>query len=187
MHTPTHSQTLTQIGLWAGQDPSWPLFLYVVAQSLRKTALSPLNRRRQHTHADRLPVEICLSDKSNYINRVVKWICLFDGGDTERGRTANIKTKRQSALRAYWYSPSLVCHCSFSSPNPRNEQLFQPRCSISPQGHGETQYNYLRQRHGWKQRLVRNIRKCPQDIKSQGKLPFRVMIYSFRETDSRTI
>lgn len=84
----------------------------------------------------------------------------------------HLKTKKAISGRAYWYSVLLLCHCSFSCHNPRNELLFQPRCSISPQGHWKTQYNYLRQKHGSKQKLVRIITKCPQDIKSRGKLPF---------------
>lgn len=46
MHTPPHSQTLIQTGLWSGQDPSWPLFHYFVAQSVKKTTHSHSNHKR---------------------------------------------------------------------------------------------------------------------------------------------
>lgn len=163
------SQTLIQTGLWSGQDPSWPLFHYSVAQSLRKDKLSPTPNQRKT--ACMPSVRLYRSGRAINprvsIRRRNEHVYLTEGTRNVAGQPTSSNKKAISAS-AHWYSASLLCHCSFSSHNPRNELLFQPRCSISPQGHWKTQYNYSRQRHGSKQRLVRIIRKCPQDIKKSG-------------------
>lgn len=40
---------------------------------------------------------------------------------------------------------------------------------------------------GGNKALSESLKKCLQDFKGQSKMPLRVMIYSFRETDFRTL
>lgn len=68
------------------------------------------------------------------IRRRNEHVYLTEGTRNVAGQPTSSNKKAISAS-AHWYSASLLCHCSFSSHNPRNELLFQPRCSISPQGH----------------------------------------------------
>lgn len=90
MHTPPHSRKH-----WCRQaydrvkTPVDPYFTTLLL-SHSERQLSPTQTAGSCVHAKCTPVLICLCDKSQTINRAVKWTCLLDRGDAKRGRTANI-------------------------------------------------------------------------------------------------
>lgn len=100
------SQTLIQTGLWSGQDPSWPLFHYSVAQSLRKDSSHP-----PQTRGKRRACRVCAC-----IDLAARWIQGYQSGGEmnmfiwQRGHgtwqdSQHLQTKRQSAPQPIGIQP----------------------------------------------------------------------------------
>ena len=181
---PAHSQTLIQTGLWSGQDPSWPLFHYSVAKSLRKDSSHP-----PQNHRERCACRVCACTHrvQGYQSSGAMNMFIWQRGHRTWQDSQHLQTKRQSVPQPIGIQPhsSVIVHfpatihvmSCFSNPGvPFLRKVIEKHNTII-RDRGMARNKGLSESSGNARRILKNRRK----------LPFRVMIYSFIETDSRTV
>lgn len=174
---PPHTHTLLTI--WS--RPQLTLIsLFCCSVTQERQSLSQTTEGQVHNKY-MPPILFPICDKLDIIKQVVKWTYLLDRRNTKRGRTVtDLKQQKGNQCGSLLVFSFTLLSLFIFQPQSTEWAAFSTQVFHFSQGHWKTQYSYLRQS------LVRIISKCLQDIKSWGKLPFRVMIYSLIETDSRT-